>query len=74
MLSILPIYSHSTLYNHQQLCTAHGAAVADVGDKDIRDSVYRPFEAKLYDKLADAHPDLPVHILDSLESGSLEMF
>ncbi|OJJ35766.1 hypothetical protein ASPWEDRAFT_41008 [Aspergillus wentii DTO 134E9] len=29
------------------------------------DSIYRPFEAKLYDKLADSHPDLPVHILNS---------
>ncbi|PYI24906.1 hypothetical protein BP00DRAFT_462243 [Aspergillus indologenus CBS 114.80] len=27
------------------------------------DSIYRPFETKLYDKLARAHPDLPVHIL-----------
>lgn len=27
------------------------------------DSIYRPFEKKLYDKLADSHPDLPVHIL-----------
>ena len=29
------------------------------------DSIYRPFETKLYDKLADAHPDLPVHILNA---------
>ncbi|OJK02178.1 hypothetical protein ASPACDRAFT_40997 [Aspergillus aculeatus ATCC 16872] len=28
------------------------------------DSIYRPFEQKLYDKLARAHPDLPVHILN----------
>lgn len=28
-------------------------------------SIYRPFENKLYDKLADSHPDLPVHILNS---------
>ncbi|KAL2813591.1 hypothetical protein BJX63DRAFT_421228 [Aspergillus granulosus] len=27
------------------------------------DSIYRPFEVKLYEKLADSHPDLPVHIL-----------
>ncbi|KAJ5179251.1 hypothetical protein N7492_002461 [Penicillium capsulatum] len=27
------------------------------------DSIYRPFEKKLYDKLGDSHPDLPVHIL-----------
>ncbi|KAJ5108269.1 hypothetical protein N7456_004944 [Penicillium angulare] len=29
------------------------------------DSIYRPFEKKLYNKLADSHPDLPVHILHS---------
>ncbi|KAH8881674.1 hypothetical protein GQ53DRAFT_754127 [Thozetella sp. PMI_491] len=29
------------------------------------DSVYTPFENKLYDKLAESHPDLPVHILGS---------
>jgi hypothetical protein len=29
------------------------------------DSIYRPFETKLYSKLADSHPDLPVHILNS---------
>lgn len=28
------------------------------------DSIYRPFEVKLYDKLAHGHPDLPVHILN----------
>ncbi|KAE8140368.1 hypothetical protein BDV38DRAFT_28959 [Aspergillus pseudotamarii] len=28
-------------------------------------SIYRPFELKLYSKLADSHPDLPVHILNS---------
>ncbi|KAJ5295076.1 hypothetical protein PENANT_c035G02945 [Penicillium antarcticum] len=27
------------------------------------DSIYRPFETKLFDKLAESHPDLPVHIL-----------
>ncbi|KAL4979772.1 hypothetical protein BDW66DRAFT_148115 [Aspergillus desertorum] len=31
--------------------------------KDLWDSIYRPFEVKLYEKLADSHPDLPVHIL-----------
>lgn len=29
------------------------------------DSIYRPFENKLVDKLAHAHPDLPVHIINS---------
>ena len=34
------------------------------------DSIYRPFESKLIDKLAESHPDLPVHIVDS-EYGTL---
>lgn len=29
------------------------------------ESVYKPFETKLLDKLADSHPDLPVHIINS---------
>lgn len=28
-------------------------------------SIYRPFESKLFTKLAESHPDLPVHILNS---------
>ncbi|KAI9376198.1 hypothetical protein BJX61DRAFT_491150 [Aspergillus egyptiacus] len=31
--------------------------------KALWESIYRPFEVKLYEKLADSHPDLPVHIL-----------
>ncbi|KAK2603819.1 hypothetical protein QQS21_004021 [Conoideocrella luteorostrata] len=42
----------------------------NVGDISARgrqlwDSIYAPFENKLVDKLALAHPDLPVHILNS---------
>jgi hypothetical protein len=33
-------------------------------------SIYKPFDSKLYAKLADSHPDLPVHILHS-EYGAL---
>jgi hypothetical protein len=33
--------------------------------RGLWDSVYRPFETKLLDKLADSHPDLPVHIINS---------
>ncbi|OJJ45516.1 hypothetical protein ASPZODRAFT_134196 [Penicilliopsis zonata CBS 506.65] len=33
------------------------------GGRALWDSVYRPFENKLYDKLAESHPDLPVVIL-----------
>ncbi|KAL9084006.1 MAG: hypothetical protein Q9165_008282 [Trypethelium subeluteriae] len=38
--------------------------------RQLWDSIYRPYETKLVDKLAEAHPDLPVHILNS-EYGSL---
>ncbi|TQS34343.1 hypothetical protein Golomagni_05276 [Golovinomyces magnicellulatus] len=39
--------------------------------RGLWDSVYRPFENKLYNKLALAHPDLPVHILNSEYAGLL---
>lgn len=39
--------------------------------RGLWDSVYAPFENKLYDKLALAHPDLPVHILNSHYAGLL---
>ncbi|PWY95004.1 hypothetical protein BO94DRAFT_530890 [Aspergillus sclerotioniger CBS 115572] len=32
--------------------------------QNLWDSIYRPFETKLYNKLGDSHPDLPVHILN----------
>lgn len=40
----------------------------NISDTSVRgralwDSIYRPYESKLIDKLADSHPDLPVHIL-----------
>lgn len=37
---------------------------------DLWKSIYNPFDEKLYNKLADSHPDLPVHILHS-EYGAL---
>ncbi|KAM3512196.1 hypothetical protein MY11210_004184 [Beauveria gryllotalpidicola] len=42
-----------------------GLAATTARGRALWDSVYAPFEAKLYDKLALAHPDLPVHILHS---------
>lgn len=39
-------------------------AISDRG-RALWDSIYSPFETKLYRKLADSHPDLPVHILTS---------
>ncbi|KAK1763059.1 Dol-P-Man:Man(5)GlcNAc(2)-PP-Dol alpha-1,3-mannosyltransferase 2 [Phialemonium atrogriseum] len=33
--------------------------------RSLWDSIYAPFETKLYEKLAQSHPDLPVHILNS---------
>lgn len=40
------------------------SAISERG-RALWDSIYRPFESKLYNKLADSHPDLPVHILNS---------
>ncbi|KAH7320615.1 hypothetical protein B0I35DRAFT_477188 [Stachybotrys elegans] len=39
--------------------------------RGLWDSVYRPFENKLYDKLALAHPDLPMFILSYNYAGLL---
>lgn len=39
-------------------------AISDRGHA-LWDSIYRPFEKKLYNRLADSHPDLPVIILNS---------
>ncbi|KAF7948303.1 uncharacterized protein EAE97_003714 [Botrytis byssoidea] len=46
---------------------------ANVDDAKARgrglwDSIYRPFETKLLNKLAESHPDLPVFILNSYSS------
>ncbi|TGO42480.1 hypothetical protein BHYA_0008g00710 [Botrytis hyacinthi] len=46
---------------------------ANVDDANARgrglwDSIYRPFETKLLNKLAESHPDLPVFILNSYSS------
>ncbi|KAJ5514911.1 hypothetical protein N7463_004463 [Penicillium fimorum] len=40
------------------------AAISERGTA-LWNSIYQPFEKKLYNKLADSHPDLPVHILHS---------
>ncbi|PYH92985.1 hypothetical protein BO71DRAFT_356365 [Aspergillus ellipticus CBS 707.79] len=45
-----------TVDNIQEICSR--------GQK-LWDSIYHPFEKKLYNKLADSHPDLPVHILNN---------
>lgn len=37
---------------------------------DLWKSIYHPFDKKLYDKLADSHPDMPIFILHS-EYGAL---
>lgn len=39
--------------------------------RGLWDSVYRPFENKLFDKLAQSHPDLPVYILNGNYAGLL---
>ncbi|KAJ9145416.1 Dol-P-Man [Pleurostoma richardsiae] len=49
---------------------SRGVDASNIGAVNARgrglwDSVYTPFEAKLVDRLAHSHPDLPVHILGS---------
>ncbi|WYZ36027.1 hypothetical protein EsH8_X_000674 [Colletotrichum jinshuiense] len=48
----------------------------NIGDITARgqalwNSIYAPFEVKLYEKLAQSHPDLPVHIMNSHYAGLL---
>lgn len=50
--------------------TASNVEATKQRGRALWDSIYRPFEAKLIDKLAESHPDLPVHIVDS-EYGTL---
>ncbi|RMZ91340.1 hypothetical protein DV736_g1423, partial [Chaetothyriales sp. CBS 134916] len=48
----------------RQLSSSNADEIVDRG-RELWDSIYRPFERKLYDKLAQSHPNLPVHILSS---------
>ncbi|KAK3985252.1 hypothetical protein QBC44DRAFT_299473 [Cladorrhinum sp. PSN332] len=55
-----------------QLCTTPSRQVTyqnidavQARGKQLWDSIYTPFENKLVKKLAESHPDLPVHILGS---------
>ncbi|KAL6407782.1 hypothetical protein AUP68_08807 [Ilyonectria robusta] len=61
-----------------QLCTAPSRTpttqTLDAGlarGRGLWDSVYRPFEDKLYEKLALSHPDLPAYILSHHYAGLL---
>ncbi|TDZ14893.1 Dol-P-Man:Man(5)GlcNAc(2)-PP-Dol alpha-1,3-mannosyltransferase [Colletotrichum orbiculare MAFF 240422] len=51
--------------------TAHNIDGVAARGQSLWDSIYAPFEAKLYGKLARSHPDLPVHILHSHYAGLL---
>ncbi|KAK4139677.1 uncharacterized protein C8A04DRAFT_15618 [Dichotomopilus funicola] len=48
----------------RQVSTDNVDAVARRG-RELWESIYTPFEGKLVAKLAESHPDLPVHILGS---------
>lgn len=58
--------------NNSNDSTLTPAVVDDIVKRgqDLWRSVYRPLDAKLTDKLALSHPDLPVHIIES-EYGNL---
>ncbi|TQN71169.1 Dol-P-Man:Man(5)GlcNAc(2)-PP-Dol alpha-1,3-mannosyltransferase, partial [Colletotrichum shisoi] len=51
--------------------TAQNIAHVTARGQALWDSIYAPFEVKLYEKLAQSHPDLPVHILNSHYAGLL---
>ena len=48
----------------RQLSSSNASEVVKRG-RDLWDSIYRPFEGKLVDKLAQSHPNLPVHIVSA---------
>ena len=48
----------------RQLSNANANEVVKRG-RDLWNSIYKPFEDKLVDKLAQSHPNLPVHILSA---------
>ncbi|KAK2751668.1 conserved mitochondrial protein [Colletotrichum kahawae] len=51
--------------------TAENLGEITARGQGLWDSVYAPFKVKLYEKLAQSHPDLPVHILNSHYAGLL---
>lgn len=57
----------STQLSRTPTRTPTPANISEISERGhaLWDSIYRPFERKLYEKLADSHPDLPVHILNS---------
>ncbi|KAI1617070.1 hypothetical protein EDD37DRAFT_616804 [Exophiala viscosa] len=61
--SIPPLPSRKLDSNNVSESMARGRA--------LWDSVYKPFEGKLLDKLAQSHPNLPVHILSGHYSNLL---
>lgn len=70
-------YVFSILLGHPTLTllrlrTASQANIHDIVSRgqSLWASIYRPFDSKLYSKLADSHPDLPVFILNH-EYGAL---
>lgn len=64
-LSVLQHVLTQTLsQNIRQPTTANLQSTEEKG-KALWDSIYEPYSAKLLSKLADSHPDLPVHILSA---------
>ncbi|KAI9645954.1 hypothetical protein NHQ30_005391 [Ciborinia camelliae] len=55
-------------FNGVNELTATNVDVAKTRGRGLWDSIYRPFETKLLNKLAESHPDLPVFILNSYSS------
>ncbi|KAK1083405.1 hypothetical protein LTR48_006295 [Friedmanniomyces endolithicus] len=54
----------------RQFTSANADQIVSRG-KALWDSIYRPFENKLVEKLAQSHPNLPIHILSAHYGGIL---
>ncbi|KAK0246944.1 hypothetical protein LTR35_017310 [Friedmanniomyces endolithicus] len=54
----------------RQVTSANADQIVSRG-KALWDSIYRPFENKLVEKLAQSHPNLPIHILSAHYGGML---
>lgn len=69
------VYPPSPLFKNKNLTCGRLASTNNINDiitrgQSLWSSIYRPFDSKLFSKLADSHPDLPVFILNH-EYGAL---
>jgi hypothetical protein len=61
---VLTLFSGEPANRRRTLSTQNIGSRIHQG-QDLWTSIYRPFDSKLYDKLGESHPDLPVWILSN---------